>query len=46
MESRAGKIKIIDYKDGSAGAYSAPIEQNATNIGDIEVRVTDIEYKR
>ena len=46
LESRDGNIKIIDYINGSAGAYSAPVEHNAINIGDIEVRVTEIEYKR
>jgi len=45
LENRDGTIKVIDYEDGRAAAYSAPIEHNATNISDVEVRVTEIEYK-
>ena len=45
LENRAGNIKIIDYKDGYAAGYSAPVEHNATNVGDEEIRVTEIEYK-
>ncbi len=45
LEDRDGNIKIIDYQDGQAAAYSAPIEHNARNISDVEVRVTEIEYK-
>ena len=39
------KIEVIDYEDGRTAGYSAPIEHNATNISDEEVRVTEIEYK-
>jgi len=46
LESRDGKIKIINYKNGTAGAYTSPVEHNATNISDVEIRVTEIEYKR
>ena len=45
LEDRAGNIKIIDYVDGKAAAYKAPIEHNAKNISNEEVRVTEIEYK-
>ena len=45
LENRDGTVKVIDYEDGRAAAYSAPIEHNATNISDVEVRVTEIEYK-
>ena len=45
LEARDGTAKIIDYVDGQAAAYSAPIEHNATNISDVEVQVTEIEYK-
>ena len=45
LEYRDGNIKIVDYKDGQAAAYSSPVEHNATNIGDVEIRVTEIEYK-
>ena len=45
LENRDGTVKVIDYKDGRAAGYSAPIEHNASNISDEEVRVTEIEYK-
>ena len=45
LENRDGTVKVIDYEDGRAAAYSAPIEHNATNTSDVEVRVTEIEYK-
>lgn len=45
LESRDGAEKIVDYEEGAAAAYSAPIEHNATNISEVEVRVTEIEYK-
>jgi len=45
LENRDGTVKVIDYEDGRVAAYSAPIEHNATNISDVEVRVTEIEYK-
>ena len=45
LENRDGNIKVIDYKDGYAAGYSAPVEHNATNVGDVEIRVTEIEYK-
>ena len=45
LESRDGSIKHVDYEDGRAAAYSAPTEHNAINISDVEVRVTEIEYK-
>ena len=45
LETRNGGTKVINYQDGCAGSYSAPIEHNATNVGDVEIRVTEIEYK-
>ena len=45
LENRNGNIKIIDYKDVYAAGYSAPVEHNATNVGDEEIRITEIEYK-
>ncbi len=45
LENRDGTVKVIDYKDGCTAGYSAPIEHNASNISDEEVRVTEIEYK-
>ena len=46
LEDRNGNIKHIQYEEGHAAAYSAPVEHNATNISDVEVRVTEIEYKK
>ena len=45
LENRDGTVKVIEYEDGRTAGYSAPIEHNATNISDEEVRVTEIEYK-
>ena len=45
LENRDGTVNVIDYKDGHTAGYSAPIEHNAKNISDEEVRVTEIEYK-
>ena len=45
LENRDGNVTVIDYKDGHTAGYSAPIEHNAKNISDEEVRVTEIEYK-
>ncbi len=45
LENRDGSIKIVDYENGRAAKYEAPIEHNATNTSDVEVRVTEIEYK-
>ena len=41
-----GSEMVIDYEDGRARAFSAPVEHNATNVSDVEVRVLEIEYKR
>jgi quercetin dioxygenase-like cupin family protein len=45
LENRDGSIKIVDYENGRAAKYEAPVEHNATNTSDVEVRVTEIEYK-
>ena len=44
LEDRAGNVRLVDYQDGKAAAYSAPVEHNATNVSNQEVRVTEIEY--
>jgi quercetin dioxygenase-like cupin family protein len=41
-----GSEKTIDYVPGTARLNQAPVEHNATNIGDVEIRVLEIEYKR
>ena len=41
-----GSEKTVNYVPGSVQMYRAPIEHNATNIGDVEIRVLEIEYKR
>lgn len=46
LELAGGGEMFIDYEDGHARAFSAPIEHNATNVSDVEVRVLEIEYKR
>ena len=35
----------VDYEDGRARAWSAPLEHNAVNASGQEVRVLEIEYK-
>ncbi|MEK9662423.1 MAG: cupin [Alphaproteobacteria bacterium] len=45
LEFADGSVKEIDYVPGTAKLYSAPIEHNATNIGDVDIRVLEIEYK-
>jgi quercetin dioxygenase-like cupin family protein len=46
LEGADGTERFIDYQEGRAISFSAPIEHNATNVGDVEVRVLEIEYKR
>lgn len=46
LELADGDEMLIDYEDGRARAFSAPIEHNAINVGDVEIRVLEIEYKR
>lgn len=45
LENADGSMKVVEYEDGRAVAYAAPIEHNATNISDTEVKVLEIEYK-
>ena len=40
-----GSVKEIDYVPGTSQMYKAPIEHNATNVGDVDIRVLEIEYK-
>ena len=46
LENADGSEFHIDYVDGHARAFTAPVEHNATNVSDVEVRVLEIEYKR
>ena len=41
-----GSEKTIDYKPGTTRVNPAPVEHNATNIGDVDIHVLEIEYKR
>ena len=41
-----GSEKTVDYVPGTARMNPAPVEHNATNIGDVDIRVLEIEYKR
>jgi beta-alanine degradation protein BauB len=45
LQNADGSEKQVDYKDGRTLAWTAPIEHNAINISDVEVRVLEIEYK-
>lgn len=40
-----GTAREIDYVPGTAREYKAPIEHNATNVGDVDICVLEIEYK-
>ncbi len=50
-----GKLKLtnadgtdftIDYKPGTQRYVKAPIEHNAVNVGDVDIEVLEIEFKR
>lgn len=45
LQSADGSDKKIDYEDGRTMSWKSPIEHNAINISDVEVRVLEIEYK-
>jgi len=45
LQNADGSEKKVDYENGRTLAWSAPIEHNAINISDVEVRVLEIEYK-
>ena len=40
-----GSTREIDYTPGVAVAVSAPMEHNATNVGDVDIIALEIEYK-
>ena len=41
-----GKVIVIDYKPGVSRYIAAPVEHNAVNIGDVDIEVLEIEYRR
>jgi len=41
-----GTRAVFSYTPGGASAYSAPVEHNAVNTGDVTVWGFEIEYKR
>jgi beta-alanine degradation protein BauB len=45
LQNADGNEKRVDYENGRTLAWTAPIEHNAINISDVEVRVLEIEYK-
>ena len=45
LENADEDVRRIDYVEGQARSYAAPVEHNATNISDVVVRVIEIEYK-
>ncbi len=45
LEHADGTERTVEYVPGTAAAISAPVEHNAVNIGDVDIVVTEIEYK-
>ncbi len=41
-----GTSAVFTYKPGGASAYTAPVEHNAINTGDVTVSGFEIEYKK
>ena len=41
-----GSETWVPYEDGRTMAWTAPVEHNAVNVSDCEVRVLEIEYKQ
>jgi len=46
FEHADGSTREVDYSPGVARAVSAPVEHNAINIGDVDIVVMEIEYKK
>ena len=40
-----GNELVIDYQPGVSMAVTAPLEHNASNIGDVDLVALEIEYK-
>ncbi|MBO6784369.1 MAG: hypothetical protein JJ899_14025 [Alphaproteobacteria bacterium] len=45
MEFADGSERTVEYNPGTAVLIKAPIEHNAVNVGDVDIRVMEIEYK-
>jgi len=45
LQGSDGNETPINYEEGRTVAWAAPIEHNAINISDAEVKVLEIEYK-
>jgi quercetin dioxygenase-like cupin family protein len=45
LEHADGTERTIDYVPGTAATIHAPVEHNAINVGDVDIVVTEIEYK-
>lgn len=41
-----GNVYTIDYKPGVQRYIKAPVEHNAVNVGDCDIEVLEIEYKK
>lgn len=40
-----GSEREIDYIPGTSHLNKAPVEHNAINVGDVDIRVLEVEYK-
>ena len=45
LQAADGSEKRVEYEDGRTMSWTAPMEHNAVNISDLEVRVLEIEFK-
>ena len=45
LDHADGSMRDVDYVPGKAVMIKAPVEHNATNVGDVDIRVLEIEYK-
>ena len=45
LQNADGSEKRVEYEDGRTLAWAAPVEHNAVNVSDVEVRVLEIEFK-
>lgn len=41
-----GSTRELDYSPGVALGVTAPVEHNATNVGDVDIIALEIEYKK
>lgn len=46
LQGADGTTTQVPYENGRAMAWTAPVEHNAVNVSDVEVRVLEIEYKQ